>query len=92
MKRERARRVDASWKLILLLILFFGVMSWALHAVETGPERYERRDFMSLWSGGRAIWEGVNPYDPESWVSLRVKYGSDWIPDDRAPFPMWTYF
>jgi hypothetical protein len=46
---------------------------------------------MSLWSGGRAIWEGVNPYDPESWVSLRVKYGSDWIPDDRAPFPMWTF-
>lgn len=52
---------------------------------------YANADFMSLWSGGRAILEGVNPYDPDHWLPLRDRYGSSWFPDDTAPFPLWTF-
>ena len=45
---------------------------------------------MSQWAGGRALLEGLNPYDTAVWGPLRARYGSEWIPDSRVPFPLWT--
>jgi hypothetical protein len=52
---------------------------------------YANRDFMTLWAGGRSIVERIDPYDPLVWRELRERFGSTWIPDQRAPFPLWTF-
>ena len=52
---------------------------------------YANKDFMSLWAGGKAVLTGQNPYDPDVWLTLRTEHGSIWFPDDRAPFPLWTF-
>jgi len=81
-----------SWKgyiaLLLLIFLLVG-MTWANYQFAGAP-RYVQRDFMSLWGGGRALLEGINPYDPDLWNPLRERYGSTWFPDTRNPFPLWT--
>lgn len=76
--------------LVIFLIGLFLFITWANYQYITGPKRYVNHDFMSLWAGGRAVLEGVNPYDPEVWGPLRTRYGSKWIPDSREPFPLWT--
>ena len=84
--KERWRR----WLLLPLLVLAVAIMAWAQYRYLAYPIRYTRRDFMSLWGGGRAVLEGLDPYDPEVWLPLRARYGSTWMPDERAPFPRWT--
>lgn len=49
------------------------------------------KDFMSLWSGGKAIVLRLNPYDIEVWRPLRAAYGSNWMPDPISPWPLWTH-
>lgn len=80
-----------NWLIIISLsvALFLG-LTWANYHYLTGPARYANRDFMSLWAGGRALLEGLNPYEPDIWNPLRARLGSTWMPDDRAPFPLWT--
>ena len=78
------------WLLVPLGVLLVGALVAAHYGSLTAPARYADRDFMSLWSGGRAILEGLDPYDPGVWVPLRSRFGSTWMPDDRAPFPLWT--
>jgi len=76
--------------IVVLVLVLFAALSWGMYRTQTYPDRYANRDFMSLWAGGRAILTGLNPYDPDVWEPLRRQYGSTWIPDDRAPFPLWT--
>lgn len=72
------------------LVLFF-VISWLHYRFVVGPLDYANKDFMSLWTGARAVLRGLDPYDPAVWAPLRMEYGSQWIPDARAPFPLWTF-
>jgi len=80
----------ARWLLVPLGAAFVAILVGAHYWFLTTPTRYANRDFMSLWCGGRAILEGLDPYDPQVWVPLRRRFGSTWMPDDRAPFPLWT--
>ena len=75
---------------IILLIVVFGLLTWGMYEMLTGPARYNNRDFMSLYAGGKAILRGLDPYDPAVWNPLRAELGSTWMPDDRTPFPLWT--
>lgn len=76
--------------LALLILIIFGLLTWGMYELLTGPARYNNRDFMSLYAGGKAILRGLDPYDPDVWLPLRAELGSTWMPDDRAPFPLWT--
>ena len=72
------------------VLLVFGLLTWGMYEMLTGPARYNNRDFMSLFAGGKAILRGLDPYDPAVWNPLRAELGSTWMPDDRVPFPLWT--
>jgi len=74
---------------VLLVALFIGV-AYALSQTVVAADGYTNKDFMSVWGGARALLDGVNPFDPADWLSLRARYGSTWFPDDTAPFPLWT--
>ncbi len=75
---------------ILLIVITFALLTWGMYEMLTGPARYNNRDFMSLFAGGKAILRGLDPYDPAVWNPLRAELGSTWMPDDRTPFPLWT--
>lgn len=81
----------SAWLLLPLALLLFGALTWASYRFLTGPAVYVNRDFMSLWTGARAILMDLNPYDPEVWRPLRAHFGSTWLQDVRAPFPLWTF-
>lgn len=68
----------------------FLALAAVIYATLTSSGQYANRDFMSLYAGGRAVAQGLDPYDPEVWKPLRARFGSTWFPDDRAPFPLWT--
>ena len=76
--------------IILFVIVIFCLLTWGMYEMLTGPARYNNRDFMSLFAGGKALLRGLDPYDPAVWNPLRAELGSTWMPDDRAPFPLWT--
>lgn len=78
------------WLLITAWALAVCLLTVAHHSMFTSRGRYANRDFMSLWCSGRALLEGLNPYEPGDWLSLRARYGSTWMPDERDPFPLWT--
>jgi hypothetical protein len=71
--------------------IIVALLSGALYVSLVRVVNYADRDFMSLWTGGRALTQGVNPYDASVWGPLREHYGSAWIPDATAPFPLWTF-
>lgn len=73
-----------------LILVVFGLLTWGMYEMLTGPARYNNRDFMSLFAGGKAVLRGLDPYDPAVWNPLRAELGSTWMPDDRVPFPLWT--
>jgi len=81
----------SAWLLLPLALLLFGALAWASYRFLTGPAVYVNRDFMSLWTGGRALLMDLDPYDPEVWRPLRAQFGSTWLQDTRAPFPLWTF-
>ncbi len=74
----------------LLILVVFGLLTWGMYNMLTGPARYNNRDFMSLFAGGKAVLRGLDPYDPAVWNPLRADLGSTWMPDERVPFPLWT--
>jgi hypothetical protein len=75
---------------ILIGLVVLGLITWAnYHFLNTAE--YAHRDFMSLWGGGRAVLQGIDPYDREIWVPLRYELGSNWGTGDAVnPFPLWT--
>lgn len=82
----------ASRRFLLLAILCGGFLAlvWIFHTGLTSSGQYADRDFMSLYAGGRAVLQGLDPYDPQVWTSLRARLGGTWHPDARAPFPLWS--
>jgi hypothetical protein len=76
--------------LIGLLIALAATLGYANYRFLVQNINYLDSDFMTLWVGGRALLEGSNPYDAESWTGLFERYGSTWIPNPRAPHPLWT--
>jgi hypothetical protein len=52
---------------------------------------YTERDYMTLWAGGRAVIEGLDPHDEAVWLPLRERYGAEWKTSLVAPHPLWTY-
>src|SRR5690606_26554032 len=83
------RRVK--WRGVVVVALPFVLVVRAHFRFVVGPLDYANKDFMSLWSGATAILQGLNPYDEAVWEPLRAAYGSSWMPDPRAPFPLWTF-
>ena len=81
----------SAWLLLPLALILFATLTWASYHFLTGPSVYLNRDFMSLWTGARAILMDLDPYDPEVWRPLRAHFGSTWLQDTRAPFPLWTF-
>ena len=77
---------------VVLIILVFGLVTIAnYYLLANNAGGMTRKDFMSLWAGGKALTLGLNPYDPEVWRPLRASYGDTWLPDATAPFPAWTF-
>ncbi|KAA3657190.1 MAG: DUF2029 domain-containing protein [Chloroflexi bacterium] len=76
--------------MVLIAIVMFAGLSWINYRFLTGPHRYDDRDFVSLWAGGKAVIAGLNPYDPDVWGPWRISLGNTWVPDSREPFPLWT--
>ena len=76
--------------IVMLIAVFFAGMTVANYRFFTGANQYQNRDFISLWAGGIAVIEGLNPYDEAVWEPLRLRLGTTWIPDSREPFPLWT--
>ena len=74
-----------------LFIFAFMLLVWFHHQFVVAPLDYANKDFMSLWTGGRAVLNGLDPYDEAVWGPLRASYGSEWFPDPSAPFPLWTF-
>jgi hypothetical protein len=76
---------------VILFTVGLGIViaaNYALLASKAGG--MTRKDFMSLWSGGKALTLGLNPYDETVWRPLRASYGDTWLPDAICPFPAWT--
>ena len=80
-----------NWILLLLMAALAVGVVWLHWRFVVPPLDYANKDFMSLWTGGKAVWRGLNPYDAAVWGPLRAEYGSSWFPDPRAPFPLWTF-
>jgi hypothetical protein len=77
---------------VLLFVFSFSLVVWAnYHTIASHSDGMASQDFMSLWEGGKTIVLSVNPYDAAVWRPLRVSYGSRFVPDATAPFPMWTF-
>lgn len=76
--------------IVFLILVVFGLLTWGMYNMLTGPARYNNRDFMSLFAGGKAVLRDLDPYDPAVWNPLRAELGSTWMPDERVPFPLWT--
>lgn len=80
------------WQIALVLgVLALLLLAWLHYRFVVAPLDYANKDFMSLWTGARAVMRGLNPYDADVWQPLRAEYGSNWMPDSRAPFPLWTF-
>jgi hypothetical protein len=77
----------------LLFIALFGLIVWINYSTLAVQSRgMADKDFMSLWTGGKAIVLGLNPYDTDVWQPLRAAYGSHWRTNTQtAPFPLWTF-
>lgn len=89
----RSRFLIKPWNwlgLLTLGLILLVLLTWANYHYLNTPQ-YAHRDFMSLWGGGWAVLEGIDPYDPEIWRPLRLELGSKWETGDKGnPFPLWT--
>ncbi|MDX1664791.1 MAG: hypothetical protein R3272_13450, partial [Candidatus Promineifilaceae bacterium] len=52
-----------SLALSLLLFFIFLVLAWLHYRLVVPPLDYANKDFMTLWTGGKAILLGLDPYD-----------------------------
>ncbi len=78
-------------QITLLLLTLLGALTWFHYQFAVSILDFANKDFMSLWTGGKAVLTGADPYNPVVWKTLRTAYGSQWMPDARAPFPLWTF-
>lgn len=78
------------WVLVPLVALSVVMLVGMHYRFLTSPARYVNEDFMTLWCGGRAMLEGIDPYDSDAWLALRARYKSTWMPNPRLPYPLWT--
>lgn len=74
----------------LLLLALLG-LTGLFHEFVVTPLDYANKDFMSFWTGGKAILRSVSPYDAEAWNPLRAEFGSGWFPEPIGLYPLWTY-
>ena len=83
------------WKrpflIFLAALMATFVLTWFHHQFVVTNLDFANKDFMSLWTGGKALLRDLDPYDVAVWEPLRAEYGSRWMPDPRAPFPLWTF-
>ena len=79
------------WLWLFGAALIFLLIGWLHYLFVVSPLDYANKDFMSLWTGGKAVLRGLDPYNVAVWQPLRAEYGSRWMPDPRAPFPLWTF-
>jgi hypothetical protein len=77
----------------ILLVL---VLLWLLVVLNTRVAGYgghwEVTDFMEFYLGGRALLEGVDPYNPVAWESLHQKYAEQYISNPVFIYPLPTAF
>ena len=78
----------ARWSLLILLMIGF---TWFSYVFIIPIFDYVNKDFMTFWAGSRAILEGVDLYNDQLWEPFRAKYGSSWMPNATAPYPLWTF-
>ena len=78
-------------KSVLIILLATLLLAWGHYQFVVTPLDFANKDFMSLWTGAKAVLRNLNPYDVTVWEPLRASYGSSWMPDPRAPFPLWTF-
>ena len=77
---------------VILFIVLVGLVVWANYFMQANLSgKMTGKDFMSLWTGGKAIVLGLNPYDVNVWRPLRAAYGCNWMPDPISPWPLWTH-
>jgi hypothetical protein len=94
--RETASAASVSLKLrkiglfCTLIFALIGILTYSNYHFLVQTLSYPDSDFMTLWAGGRALVERIDPYDPKVWIPLFEKYGATWIPNPRAPYPLWT--
>ena len=88
-QRKKFGKLFGTVLLLILVFILVTVANYYLLAIKNGGMTH--RDFMSLWTGGKALTLGLNPYDPAVWRPLRASYGDTWLPDATAPFPAWTF-
>lgn len=82
----------AAWLLFALVISgLFGLMTYVVYTSLVVPRNYANQDFMTLWAGAKAIASGVNPYNPQLWNPFNIQYGATQLPNETAPYPLWTY-
>jgi hypothetical protein len=81
-------RFDLKTAVLFSFLLVFLIL--ANYHFLVRPKGYLNEDFMDLWTGGRALIEGVDPYSPDIWIPLKTRLGSSWMPNLRAPHPFWT--
>jgi hypothetical protein len=76
---------------VLLTFLAMGIVLAANYVLLAGQAGgMTRKDFMTLWTGGRALVLGLNPYDEAVWRPLSTSYGDTWLPNAICVYPMWT--
>ena len=76
----------------VLLVAVLGLVVWANHHVQINISgRMTQKDFMSIWTGAKAVILGLNPYDVSVWRPLRRAYGCSWNRDPISAWPLWTH-
>jgi hypothetical protein len=86
---------QGAYRRVLAIVLVLAVTSivvWANHRMQVSVSgSMTGKDFMSLWTGAKAVVLGLNPYDVDTWGPLRTSCGSTWNPDPMSPWPLWTH-
>lgn len=80
------------WLLFIVLsILAISILTWLSYVFIIPIFDYPNKDFMTFWTGSRALLEGIDLYNDQLWEPLRARYGSSWMPNATAPYPLWTF-
>jgi hypothetical protein len=90
------QRNDSAHRLAkILLITSLGVMIFAFDLWVAGSmERSKADDFFQFWAAGKAILQGGDPYEPETWHQIYEQEGQwRWQTDQKVSlYPLWTAF
>jgi hypothetical protein len=90
------QRNDSSPRLVkTLLIASLSVMVLAFDLWVAGlMERSKADDFFQFWAAGKAILQGSDPYEPQTWRQIYEQEGQwRWQTDQPVSlYPLWTAF